>query len=41
MTGLTPNIDAPIPIPIKPASDIGVSTTLLSPHLFHKPSVTL
>jgi hypothetical protein len=34
-------MDAPTPIPINPASEIGVSTTLLLPHLSQRPSVSV
>ena len=41
MTGRTPSIDAPIPIPMNPASLIGVSTMRLGPNFSSRPSVTL
>jgi hypothetical protein len=41
ITGLRPSMLAPIPMPMKAASLIGVSTTRLSPCFFQSPSVTL
>ena len=41
ITGRRPSIAAPIPMPINPASLIGVSTRRLSPYFFQRPSVTL
>jgi hypothetical protein len=41
MTGRTPSIEAPMPMPMKPASLIGVSTMRLGPNLASRPSVTL
>jgi hypothetical protein len=34
-------MEAPTPMPMKPASLIGVSTMRLSPNFFQRPSVTL
>ena len=34
-------MEAPRPIPMKPASEMGVSTMRLAPHFSQSPSVTL
>jgi len=41
VVGQGPSMLAPIPIPMNAASEIGVSTTRLSPNFFHSPRVTL
>ena len=41
ITGRMPSIEAPMPRPMNPASEIGVSTTRLGPNSLRRPSVTL
>jgi hypothetical protein len=41
ITGLSPSMAAPIPMPVKPDSQIGVSTTRRSPNSLSIPWVTL
>jgi hypothetical protein len=41
MTGRSPTIAAPTPIPAKPSSVIGVSTTRISPNSWRSPFETL
>ena len=40
-TGRMPSIEAPMPRPMKPASEIGVSTMRFGPNSLRRPSVTL
>jgi hypothetical protein len=41
ITGRRPIIAAPMPAPMKPSSEIGVSRTRRSPYFCHSPAVTL
>ena len=41
ITGRSPAMAAPMPMPTKPASEIGVSTTRRSPNSRSRPRVTL
>ena len=41
MTGRSPSMAAPIPTPVNPDSQIGVSTMRLSPNSLRSPWVTL
>ena len=40
-TGRRPRVAAPIPMPMKPSSEMGVSRTRLGPNSWKRPSVTL